>query len=134
MSGLRKHFTMGLALLLCTLTGHCGESAPSASPAPAPALAPAPVPVPVARDAQQRDLRRMAEIVRHVEDSRGRHGARTETPMTSRARTPSPAEAQDLRSVRTERGDQAVGEWRLVAWRGLKRMLQPWLQWSDASS
>lgn len=90
MSGLRKHFTMGLVLLMCTLTSHCG-CAPSAAP------------VASGRDAQ--DYRRMIEVVKHVEESRSRNSAKTESPLTSRART-SAVEPRDLRSVKTERGDQ----------------------------
>eukprot|EP00064_Thunnus_orientalis_P010215 superscaffoldBa00001363_g10241 len=95
MSRLRRHFTMGLVLLMCTLTGHCSESAPSAAPAAA------------GRDAQ-RDLRRMAEIVRHVEESRGHHSAKTEAPLTARART-TPVEPKDLSNLKIDRGDQVVG-------------------------
>ncbi|XP_042246896.1 ALK and LTK ligand 2-like [Thunnus thynnus] len=94
MSRLRRHFTMGLVLLMCTLTGHCSESAPSAAPAAA------------GRDAQ-RDLRRMAEIVRHVEESRGHHSAKTEAPLTARART-TPVEPKDLSNLKIDRGDQVV--------------------------
>ncbi|XP_070782530.1 aLK and LTK ligand 2a [Enoplosus armatus] len=93
MSGLRKHFNMGLVLLMCTLTGHCSDSAPSAAAA-------------AGRDARQ-DLRRIVEIVRHVEDSRGRHGAKTEAPLTSRAGS-SLVEPKDLRSLKTNRGEQVV--------------------------
>lgn len=100
MNGLRKHFTMGLVLLMCTLTGHCSESAPSASPATAA----------IARRDAQHDLRRMIEMVKHVEEGRGRHSAETEAPSTSRVKT-SPAVPKDLRNLKTDRGDQAVGEW-----------------------
>ncbi|XP_078131107.1 aLK and LTK ligand 2a [Sander vitreus] len=96
MSGLRKHVTMRLVLLICTLTGHCSVSAPSAAPAPAAA----------GRDAQQ-DLMRMVEIVKYVEESRGRHSAKTEAPLTSRSRS-SPVEPKDLRNLKTDRGDQTV--------------------------
>lgn len=92
MSGLRKHFFTGLVLLMCVLTDHCGESAPST--APAAAAAPG--------DARQ-DLRRMVEIVKHVEESRGRHGSKAEPPLTSRVIS-SPAEQK------TDRGNQVVGE------------------------
>ncbi|XP_023256235.1 ALK and LTK ligand 2-like [Seriola lalandi dorsalis] len=95
MNGLRKHFTMGLVLLMCTLTGHCSESAPSAAPTTAA----------TGKDAQH-DLRRMIEIVKHVEESRGRHTAKTEAPSTSRVKTSS-VEPKDLRNLKTER-DQAV--------------------------
>ncbi|XP_041815208.1 ALK and LTK ligand 2-like [Chelmon rostratus] len=97
MSGLRRHFSMGLALLMCALTGHCGESAPSAAPAAAAAGG---------RDAQ-RDLRRMVEIIKHVEESRGRHGAKTEAPSTARTGSP-PAEPKVLRSSKTNREEKAV--------------------------
>ncbi|TDH00440.1 hypothetical protein EPR50_G00188360 [Perca flavescens] len=96
MSGLRKHVTMRLVLLICTLTGHCSVSAPSAAPAPAAA----------GRGAQQ-DLMRMVEIVKHVEESRGRHSAKTEAPSTSRSRT-SPVEPKELSNLKTDRGDQTV--------------------------
>ncbi|XP_068433677.1 aLK and LTK ligand 2a [Clinocottus analis] len=97
MSGLRKHVTMGLVLLMCTLTGHCGGSAPS--PAQSSAAA--------ARREARQDLRRMLEIVRHVEQSRGRHRANTEAPSTSLTRS-SPVEPKDLRNLKTDRGDQVV--------------------------
>ncbi|KAM6905730.1 aLK and LTK ligand 2a [Lycodopsis pacificus] len=97
MSGPRKHVTMGLVLLMCTLTGHCGESAPSAAPSSATAAG---------REAQQ-DLRRMIEIVRYVEQSRGRHSANREAPSTSRTRS-SPVEPKDLNTSKTDRGDQVV--------------------------
>ncbi|XP_071335372.1 aLK and LTK ligand 2a [Trachinotus anak] len=100
MNGLRRHLTMGLVLLMCTLTGHCSESAPSAAPATATATATA------GKDEQQ-DLRRMIEIVKHVEESRVRHSAKTEAPSTSRVKT-SPVEPKDLRNLKTDRGDQSV--------------------------
>ncbi|KAM3602277.1 uncharacterized protein V6R79_001237 [Siganus canaliculatus] len=98
MSGLRKHFNMGLVLLMCTLTGHCSESAPSAAPVEA-ASAPN-------KDAQQ-DLRRIVEIVIHVEANRGRPNSRTEAPETTRTRSTS-VETRDLRNLRTERGEKTV--------------------------
>ncbi|KAM8726047.1 ALK and LTK ligand 2-like [Acanthopagrus latus] len=93
MSGLRKHFNMGLVLLMCALTGHCGESAPStATPAAA----------------AGRDFRRIVEIVKQVEESRGRHGAaRTEPPSVPRAMS-APVEARDLRNLKTDREEKAV--------------------------
>ncbi|XP_054475107.1 ALK and LTK ligand 2a-like [Anoplopoma fimbria] len=103
MSGLRKHVTMGLVLLMCTLTDHCGESAPSAAPSSSSSSSSSSA---VGRDARQ-DLRRMVEIVRHVEQRGGRHGASTEAPSTSRVRS-SPVEPKDLRSLKTDRGDQVV--------------------------
>ncbi|GAA6234323.1 protein FAM150B-like [Lates japonicus] len=106
MNGLRKHFTMGLVLLMCTLTGHCGESAPSSAAAPSAAA--------TGRNAQQQqqqeqqqDLWRMVDIVKHVEESRARNSAKTEAPLTSRVKT-SPAEPKDLRNLKADRGDQAV--------------------------
>ena len=106
MNGLRKHFTMGLVLVMCTLTGHCGRSAPSVAARTAAAAG-------GGGRAAHVDLRRMVEIMKHVEDSRSRHSAKTESPLTSRAHT-SPV---DLRNLKTERGAQAVGEW-LVVWVG----------------
>lgn len=102
MRELRKRFTMGLVLLMCTLTGHCSESAPSSTPAAA------------AGRIVQQDFRRMVEIVKHVEETRGRHSVRTAAPLTTRPRT-SPVVPKDLRNLKTEnKGDEAVGEWRLV--------------------
>ncbi|XP_073348444.1 aLK and LTK ligand 2a [Pagrus major] len=97
MSGLRKHFNMGLVLLMCALTGHCGESAPStATPAAA-----------TSRDAH-RDFRRIVEIMKLVEESRGRHStARTEPPSVQRAIS-SPVETRDLRNLKTEREEKTV--------------------------
>lgn len=105
MSGARKYVNMGLVLLMCTLTGHCGESAPSAAPAAAAGGS---------RDAQM-DWRRVVEMVKHVEDSRSRHSPRTDAPATSRTRS-STAEPRDLRSLRTEKAEKNVGEWRPVIW------------------
>ncbi|XP_028996853.1 ALK and LTK ligand 2-like [Betta splendens] len=88
----RQRATMGLLLLMCTLSGHCGQGAPSAA-APAGGRAHA-------------DLRRVVEIVKHVEGGRGRHGARTAAPLTTRART---SLAADLRNARTaSRADDTV--------------------------
>lgn len=98
MSGLRKHFNMGLVLLMCALTGHCSESAPSAAPAAASA----------GRDAQM-DWRRIVEIVKHAGESRSLHSAKTDAPLTQRPRS-SPAEPKDLRNLKTDRGEKAVGE------------------------
>ncbi|XP_056284188.1 ALK and LTK ligand 2-like [Pseudoliparis swirei] len=97
MSGLRKRVIVGLVLLMCTLTGHCSESAPSSASSSAAAAW---------RDAR-RDLRRMLEIVSHVEQSRARHSASTKAPSTSRTRT-STVEPKDLRNLKTDRGDQVV--------------------------
>ncbi|XP_029966471.1 aLK and LTK ligand 2a [Salarias fasciatus] len=96
MSGLRKRVIMGLVLLLCALTDHCGESAPSAAPSPADAGAGA-----------QQDFRRLVEIVKHVEDSRGHHGARMDSPLTPLARS-AEQEQRDAHSLRAERGTQAA--------------------------
>lgn len=95
MNGLRTHFTMGLVLLVCALTGHCGRSAPAAA---------------AGGGRARRDLRRMVQIVKHVEEGRGRHGAEADSPVHA-----SPAEPKDLRNLKTDRGAQAVGEWRPVA-------------------
>ncbi|KAK5852947.1 hypothetical protein PBY51_006778 [Eleginops maclovinus] len=93
MSGLRKHVTMALVLLMCALTRHSSESAPSATQESAAG----------GRDAQQ-DWRRMVQIVKHVEDNRGRQSTRTAAPLTAR----SPAvDLKDLRKLKTDRGDQA---------------------------
>ncbi|XP_042360045.1 ALK and LTK ligand 2 [Plectropomus leopardus] len=94
MSGLRKRVTMGLVLLMCTLSGHRSESAPSAAPMSA------------GRDVQ-RDFRRMVEIMRRAEESRSRQIAKTEAPLTTRVRS-TPGEPRDLRNLKTDRGDQAV--------------------------
>lgn len=105
MSGARKYVNMGLVLLMCMLTGHCGESAPSAAPAAAAGGS---------KEAQM-DWRRVVEMVKHVEDSRSRHSSRTDAPATSRTRN-STAEPRDLRSLRTEKAEKNVGEWRRVIW------------------
>ncbi|XP_029281362.1 aLK and LTK ligand 2a [Cottoperca gobio] len=99
MNGLRKHVTMVLVLLMCALTGHCSKSAPSAAPASAADY----------RDAQQ-DLRRMVEIVKHVEQSLGRHSAKTAAPLTARTSPvrSSLVEPKDLRNLKKDRGDQVV--------------------------
>lgn len=104
MNGLRRHFNMGLVLLMCTLTGHSSDSAPS----------PAPNAAATGRDAQQ-GTRRIVEIVKHVEDSRVRHSTKTKTPFTTQERI-APVEPKDLRNLKTDRGDPAVGEWWLVVW------------------
>ncbi|KAI3364289.1 hypothetical protein L3Q82_011094, partial [Scortum barcoo] len=100
MSGLRRHFNMGLVLVMCALTGHCGRSAPSAAPPAAPGGGEA-----------QRHLRRIVEIVKHVEESRGRHATRTEAPSTwtsARPRGSAAERKKDLRNLKVDRGDQAV--------------------------
>ncbi|KAM9339173.1 aLK and LTK ligand 2a [Symphorus nematophorus] len=107
MSRLRRHFNMGLVLLMCTLTGHCSESAPSAA-LPAAGGGAAAAAAAAGRDPQQEDWRRIVEMVKHVEESRARHTARTEAPVTSRAVMSAPVEPKDLRSLKTERGDKTV--------------------------
>ncbi|KAM6915131.1 aLK and LTK ligand 2a [Xenentodon cancila] len=96
MTGPRRSVIIGLVILMCTMTEHCSESAPSTGPT---ARATA-----VGGNAQ-RDLRRMAEIVRHVE-SRGRNGVKTEAPFTPRGESSS-VEQRDTRN-RTEKGNHAV--------------------------
>ncbi|KAF3702863.1 ALK and LTK ligand 2 Protein FAM150B Precursor [Channa argus] len=97
MRELRKHFTMGLVLLMCALIGHSSESAPSAAPE-----------TPLTCRGVQRYLRRVVEIVKHVEESRGRHSARTEAPFTMRART-SLVEPKDLRHLKIKnKGKESV--------------------------
>ncbi|XP_061602814.1 ALK and LTK ligand 2-like isoform X2 [Cololabis saira] len=92
MSGPRRSVIIGLMILMCAMTDHCSESAPSTGP--------------TARvTAASGNLRRMAEIVRHVE-SRGRNGAKTEAPSSSRPESSS-AEHKDARN-RTEKGNHAV--------------------------
>ncbi|XP_035534828.1 ALK and LTK ligand 2-like [Morone saxatilis] len=110
MSGLRKHFSMGLVLLMCTLTGHCNESAPSAAPAwtttttalTAAAAGGGGGGEGGGRDAQQHS-RRLIEIMKHIEHSRGHHSAKTEAPLTLWARS-----SLDLRNLKTDRGDHIV--------------------------
>ncbi|XP_029352963.1 aLK and LTK ligand 2a [Echeneis naucrates] len=97
MSGLRRHFSMGLVILMCTLTGHCSRSAPTEAP---PGTAPA-------GRAERQHLKRMVEIVKHVEDSRGGHGAQTEAPWRSGMRT-SAVEPKDLRNLKADRGPAVV--------------------------
>ncbi|KAM9840259.1 aLK and LTK ligand 2a [Aulostomus maculatus] len=97
MRGLRRHFSMGLVLLMCALIGRGSESAPSVAATAAARSG---------RDAQEH-LRRMAEVVKHVEESRGQNSSRTEAPLTARARSSS-AEQRDLRNVKTNTGDQVV--------------------------
>ncbi|XP_020488569.1 ALK and LTK ligand 2 [Labrus bergylta] len=95
MSGLRRHFSMGLVLLMCTLSEHCSESAPSVAPS---------VSTAAGKDTR-RDTRRIVEIVKHVEESRGRLG-KTEAALTSSARNST--ESKDLHSLKTHRADQVV--------------------------
>ncbi|MEQ2295421.1 hypothetical protein AMECASPLE_014144 [Ameca splendens] len=91
MSAPNKPVIVGLLLLLCTLTEHCGEGAPATA----------------AGGNAQRSLRRMAEIMKHVEESRGRHAARTEAPLTPRAVGSGSAEHRDIRG-KTDKGNQAL--------------------------
>ncbi|XP_034555666.1 ALK and LTK ligand 2-like [Notolabrus celidotus] len=98
MSGLRGHFRMGLVLLMCTLTGHCSESAPSAMP---------PASTAASKDKQQ-DLRRIVEIVKHVEENRGGHAGKVEAALTTTVTRSSLVEPKDLHSLKTDRGDQVV--------------------------
>ncbi|KAF7661388.1 hypothetical protein LDENG_00263030 [Lucifuga dentata] len=93
MSGLRRHFVVGLLLLMCTLTGHCCESAPTAAPAVS------------ERDAQS--LRRMADVVKHVEESRSRSSVATAAPVTPPVKA-TPAERKDFRDLKSDRGDQVI--------------------------
>ncbi|KAL6095969.1 alkal2 [Pungitius sinensis] len=97
MSGLRKHVTVALVLLMCALTGHCGESAPSAAPSSAEA----------GGEHVTQDLRRMMEVVRNVAHGRIRHIANTKAPQTPRTAS-SALEPKDLRNLKTNRGDQVV--------------------------
>lgn len=93
MSGPRSHTIMGLLLLMCALTEHVCESAPST--------------VPVVRGDARPDLRRMQHIMRHVEDNRGRHhSAKTEAPGLTES---SYAEQRDFRN-KADKGNQSVGE------------------------
>lgn len=94
MSAPRKPVIIGLMLLMCALTKHFGESAPTAA----------------AGGNAQRNLRRMVEIMKHVEKNRGRHTARTEAPLTPRAVGSASAEQRDFRG-KTDKGNQALGEW-----------------------
>ncbi|XP_028295739.1 aLK and LTK ligand 2a [Gouania willdenowi] len=98
---LRTHFAVGLVLLLFMLTGHCSHCAPSPAPA---------VDVEVDVDVEggvdvKVDVRRMVELVKHVEKSRGHHGVKTPALGASRQRT---VEQKQLRTVKTERGTQAA--------------------------
>ncbi|XP_015232250.1 PREDICTED: protein FAM150B [Cyprinodon variegatus] len=91
MSAPRKPVIMGLLLLLCALTEHCAQSAPT---------------VGAAGDAQ-RGFRRMVAIMKHVGESRGRHASRTEAPLTPRAVGSASVEQRDVRS-KTDKGNQAL--------------------------
>ncbi|KAM4528667.1 ALK and LTK ligand 2 [Fundulus heteroclitus] len=91
MSAPRKPVIVGLLLLMCTLTEHCGESAPTAA----------------AGGDARRSLRRMVEIMKHVEESRGRHAARTEAPLTPRAVGSASGEQRESRG-KADKGNQAL--------------------------
>lgn len=93
----RSHFAVGLLLLTCALSSRCSEGASTATTAAAAASA--------GRDTTI--LRRLVEMVRNVEDSRGHLSVKTETPLVSRAWT-SPTEPKDLRNK--DRRVKAVGE------------------------
>ncbi|XP_005809625.1 ALK and LTK ligand 2 [Xiphophorus maculatus] len=83
MSAPRKPVVVGLLLLMCALTEHCGESAPTAA----------------AGGDAPRSLRRMVEIMKHVGDNRGRHPTRTEDSAS--------VEQRDFRG-KTDKGNQAL--------------------------
>ncbi|KAF6737533.1 Protein FAM150B [Oryzias melastigma] len=94
MSGPRRHAIMGLLLVMCALTEHICESAPST--------------VSVVRGDARLDLRRMQQIMRHVEDSRGRHhSAKTEAPALAARAESSSAEQRDFRS-KADKGNHSV--------------------------
>ncbi|XP_068614656.1 ALK and LTK ligand 2-like [Brachionichthys hirsutus] len=96
MSELRKHFNMWLVLLMCALTGHCAESAPSAALARDAAGAGAP-----------RSLRRAVQVLKQAEESRHHPGVRTEALVTSQTRI-SPGEPWDLRNLKTDTREKTV--------------------------
>lgn len=98
--GVRRHFAVGLLLLTCALTSRCSQGASTATTAAAAAAS-------AGRDVTI--LRRLVEMVRNVEDSRGHLSVKTETPLVSRAWT-SPTEPKDLRNTKTDRRVKAVGE------------------------
>lgn len=97
MSGARKYVSMGLVLLVCTLTGHCGEGAPSVSAQSSSSSS--------SRESQS-EWRRMMEMVRHAENARSGQGSRTDAPATSRARV----STAEPRSQKTDRAEKSVGE------------------------
>lgn len=94
MSGARKYVSIGLVLLVCTLTGHCGAAAPSVATQSS-----------SSRDSQS-DWLRMVETARHAENARGRHGSRTDAPATSRAR----GFTAEPRNQRTDKAEKSFGE------------------------
>ncbi|KAG7272036.1 hypothetical protein CRUP_030140 [Coryphaenoides rupestris] len=96
MSGLGKPFTMGLVLLLGTLSGHCGESASTAATA-------------VARSDLSASRQHTAGASGHM-DRDSRDHSNTETATRSTARKEAPTVPRDLRNLRTERaGDTNIG-------------------------
>ncbi|KAM9552555.1 aLK and LTK ligand 2a [Salvelinus alpinus] len=93
MSGLCKPVVMGLILLICSTTSHCEESAPATAPT-------------VAKNDKSL-LRRIVDIVKHVEESRGEN--RTNAASQSTSRRESPVETKrDLRNLKTDSGDQII--------------------------
>ncbi|KAM4633049.1 aLK and LTK ligand 2a [Polymixia lowei] len=90
MSGLRRPVTMGLVLLLCALSGRGVGSAPTAA----------------TKEEDGSSQRRAADVVKHVDESRGRNSAETASPSTSRKE--STAEPRDLRNLKSDRGDQII--------------------------
>ncbi|KAM6954570.1 aLK and LTK ligand 2a [Aplochiton taeniatus] len=93
MSGLPKPVIMGLVLLICTTTGHCEECAPTAA-----------TPT-VARDDKSL-LRRIVDIVKHVDGNRGQNGAETASQSTSEKYVR--VEQRDLRNLKSDSGDQVI--------------------------
>ncbi|XP_074541697.1 aLK and LTK ligand 2a [Halichoeres trimaculatus] len=94
MSGPRRHFSVGLVLLMCSLTGHCSESAPSAAP-------------PVMTAAGRDTGRRIAEIVKHVEEGRARAG-KAEAALSSRVVVLGVTPRESHSAKTTDKGDQVV--------------------------
>ncbi|KAL0967804.1 hypothetical protein UPYG_G00257320 [Umbra pygmaea] len=90
MSGLRKPVIMGLVLLICT-TGHCEESAPA--------------PVPTVARSDKSLLRRITDLVKHVE-SHGENGADEASHLTSRMEFR--VEPRNSRNLKTDTGDQII--------------------------
>ncbi|KAK7907800.1 hypothetical protein WMY93_016412 [Mugilogobius chulae] len=94
MRGPRTHFAMGLVLLVCALTGRSVSAPSRASPTGNAQL-----------QEEKEDYRRLVEAVRHVDESRGRSSSRREASFSSRSRV-AVLEARDLRSSKTDRGEQ----------------------------
>ncbi|XP_010862383.1 ALK and LTK ligand 2 [Esox lucius] len=92
MSGLRKPVVMGFVLLICTTTCHSEERALSAAPT-------------VAKNNQSL-LRRIADIVKHVEESYDENGADAASQWTSRME--SRVEPKHLRNLKTDSSDQII--------------------------